>query len=94
MDSKYIPYGVQVANEAVFCGLPGRENGPADAYRHMLWAAELARNYGYVIAKSITTMHEIDVVNLNFSTGTTTQSAQERAMDIQTKEANLKNQLL
>ena len=25
------------ANEAVESQLPGRENGPADAYRHLLW---------------------------------------------------------
>jgi hypothetical protein len=29
------------ADEAVESQLPGRENGPADAYRHLLWGAEL-----------------------------------------------------
>lgn len=33
-------------NEASFSYMPGRTNGPADAYRHILWAAELTRQYG------------------------------------------------
>lgn len=30
-------------NEAIYSGLPGRGDGPADAYRHLLWGAELTR---------------------------------------------------
>ncbi len=33
--------------------LPGREDGPADAYRHILFAAELTRLYGARIAGAI-----------------------------------------
>ncbi|AIF80958.1 hypothetical protein I862_01975 [endosymbiont of Acanthamoeba sp. UWC8] len=32
-------------SEAVASQLPGRENGPADAYRHLLWSGELTRRY-------------------------------------------------
>jgi hypothetical protein len=33
-------------DEAVESQLPGRENGPADVYRHLLWGAELTRRFG------------------------------------------------
>ena len=33
-------------SEMVGSQLPGRDRGPADAYRHILWAAELARRFG------------------------------------------------
>ncbi|MGD9649498.1 MAG: hypothetical protein AB7U41_01785 [Dongiaceae bacterium] len=35
---------------AIDSQLPGRENGPADAYRHVLGAAELTRQVGYIAA--------------------------------------------
>jgi hypothetical protein len=38
--------------------LPGRENGPADAYRHVLWAGELARRFGETGARAILAGHE------------------------------------
>ncbi len=33
-------------SESVSSQLPGRENGPADAYRHLVWAAEMTRRFG------------------------------------------------
>ena len=39
--------------ESVYSGMPGRENGPADAYRHIILAAELTRNHGEAYARSI-----------------------------------------
>lgn len=39
--------------------LPGRENGPADAYRHLLWGGELARKFGPDVARVLLEMHEI-----------------------------------
>jgi hypothetical protein len=47
------------ASEAVDSQLPGRENGPADAYRHLLWGAELTRRFGEVTARTILELHEI-----------------------------------
>jgi len=38
--------------------LPGIENGPADAFRHLVWAAELTRRYGPWIAGLILGQHE------------------------------------
>jgi hypothetical protein len=38
--------------------LPGRENGPADAFRHMVWAAELTRRYGAATASDILDEHK------------------------------------
>ncbi|MCL5770151.1 MAG: hypothetical protein M1588_02390, partial [Planctomycetes bacterium] len=38
--------------------LPGRENGPADAYRHILLAAELTRKYGEDYARKLLDGHE------------------------------------
>ena len=40
--------------------LPGRENGPADAYRHLLWSGELTRRFGERRARLILGGHEID----------------------------------
>lgn len=37
--------------EAIGSKLPGRENGPADAYRHILWAAELTPRFGEPAAR-------------------------------------------
>jgi hypothetical protein len=42
-----------VINEAAYSYLPGRDNGPADAYRHVLLSAELTRQYGELIARII-----------------------------------------
>lgn len=39
------------SSEAVSSQLPGRENGPADAYRHILWVAEMTRRFGPSKAK-------------------------------------------
>ncbi len=51
--------GVPAAtSEAVGSQLPGRENGPADAYRHILWAAELTRRFGESRAREIFEQHE------------------------------------
>ena len=48
-----------VINEAAQSDLPGRENGPADAYRHILLSAELTRQYGEDMARTILEAHEI-----------------------------------
>lgn len=56
--------GEQVASQ-----LPGRTNGPADAYRHLLWSAELTRKYGKEIAEPLLEGHEKG------------QSGEETAMD-------------
>jgi hypothetical protein len=37
------PFADRAIKEMAFSGLPGRVNGPADAYRHLLWGAELTR---------------------------------------------------
>ncbi len=45
-------------SESVSSQLPGRVNGPADAYRHILWAAELTRRFGARIADNILEFRE------------------------------------
>ncbi|MGE4217826.1 MAG: hypothetical protein AB7G39_00145 [Alphaproteobacteria bacterium] len=47
------------AAEAVASQLPGRENGPADAYRHLLGAAELSRQYKERTARFILDANEL-----------------------------------
>jgi len=47
-------------NEMAYSQLPGRRNGPGDAYSHILWAAELTRRFGEVMARCILTWHEWD----------------------------------
>lgn len=39
--------------ESLSSQLPGRENGPADAYRHILWVAEMTRHFGESVARNI-----------------------------------------
>jgi hypothetical protein len=45
-------------NEMIESQLPGRTDGPADAYRHILLAAELTRRYGETQAKLLLDGHE------------------------------------
>ena len=54
-------YAVEAASkESQSSKLPGREDGPADAYRHLLWAGELTRRFGERRARQILGAHEID----------------------------------
>ncbi len=46
-------------NEMIESQLPGRTDGPADAYRHILLAAELTRRYGEIQAKLLLNGHEL-----------------------------------
>ncbi len=45
--------------EAKASMLPGRVNGPADAYRHLVWLGELSRRMGPDMAGSLGDLHEI-----------------------------------
>lgn len=45
--------------EAIASRLPGRVNGPADAYRHIVWVGEMARRYGPNNAGRFAEAHEI-----------------------------------
>ncbi len=45
-------------SEAVASQLPGREHGPADAYRHLIWSAEMTRRFGEDRARKILELHE------------------------------------
>ena len=54
-------YAVEAAIKvAQNSNLPGRENGLADAYRHLLWSGELTRRFGERRARLILGGHEID----------------------------------
>ena len=46
-------------NESVYSYLPGREDGPADAYRHLLLSAELTRRFGESYARALLWSHEV-----------------------------------
>ena len=50
--------GDRASYEAAYSYLPGRENGPADAYRHILIAADLTLTYGESVARFILGLHE------------------------------------
>jgi Ca2+-binding RTX toxin-like protein len=45
--------------ESLASQLPGRVDGPADAYRHILLAAELTRRFGEDIARAYLNAHEV-----------------------------------
>lgn len=49
----------KATQEGIDSQLPGRENGPADAYRHLLLSAELTRRYGEGYARSLLEGHEL-----------------------------------
>lgn len=44
--------------EAKASFLPGRVNGPADAYRHIVWVGEMTRRFGPGVAGGIADLHE------------------------------------
>ncbi len=53
-------YAIAVATiEAKASMLPGRVNGPADAYRHIVWLGELTRRLGPDLAGGLGELHEI-----------------------------------
>jgi hypothetical protein len=58
---KYLTYGLteRVLHEVFNSYLPGRDDGPADAYRHVLLAAELTRIYGEYDARTLLQLHEV-----------------------------------
>lgn len=70
------------SSEAVASQLPGRERGPADAYRHILWAAEMARRFGENRAREILELHEQDGDAYG-------QPPDERAMDSSNNEVGI-----
>jgi Ca2+-binding RTX toxin-like protein len=72
-----------VINESAQSGLPGRENGPADAYRHILISAELTRRFGENIARTILESHE-------WEGRTNGQSKEAEAMDRHNNELGIK----
>ena len=47
-------------HEAGSAKLPGKDGGPYDAYRHVLWTAEMTRRYGESVARAIAETHEIE----------------------------------
>jgi hypothetical protein len=40
-------------SEAGSANLPGKDGGPYDAYRHILWTAEMTRRYGETTARAL-----------------------------------------
>ena len=50
----------QAVNESGSSQMPGKDGGPYDAYRHLLWTAELTRRYGETVARAIADLHELD----------------------------------
>ncbi|CAN7590951.1 DUF6973 domain-containing protein [Polaromonas sp. LjRoot131] len=69
------PAAKQSIQEMSYSGLPGRTDGPADAYRHLLWAAELTRRLGQPLARAVLDGHEF----MDF--GANPQNAAQHAID-------------
>lgn len=80
---KNVPAAFFASQEAAYSGLPGRTNGPADAYRHLLWSAELARIYGVDAARKILSSHEM----FDFNSGS--QTLTEHNIDYHNNELGL-----
>ncbi len=68
--------------EAARSNLPGRENGPADAYRHLLLSAELTRRFGENYARQLLDAHE-------WSGNQDGQTPQQEAMDRHNNELGI-----
>ncbi|HSX94177.1 MAG TPA: hypothetical protein VLG41_14715, partial [Hydrogenophaga sp.] len=51
---------LQATNEGGHSNLPGKDGGPYDAYRHILWTAEMTRRYGENTARSMAAVHELE----------------------------------
>ncbi len=69
--------------EAKNSGLPGNHNGPGDAYRHIMGAAEITRRFGEATARVALEGHEIEGL---FSGK---QSLEEAAMDRHNNEIGI-----
>ncbi len=69
-------------SEMVGSQLPGRESGPADAYRHILWAGELTRRFGEDYARQLLGLHE-------FEGNVWGQSDENNAMDTSNNEIGI-----
>ena len=70
-------------NESVGSHLPGRSDGPADAYRHVLLSAELTRRYGENYARFILSAHE-------FTGNMQDQTKEANEMDVHNNELGIK----
>jgi hypothetical protein len=62
--------------------LPGRTDGPADAYRHLLLSAELTRRFGEAYARTALDFHEWDGNRLG-------QSTEANTMDVHNNELGI-----
>ncbi len=69
-------------HESISSYLPGRTDGPADAYRHLLLASELTRRFGKDHAKTILDLHET-------TGGLENQTAEAEAMDRHNNELGI-----
>jgi hypothetical protein len=76
------------ADEAVESQLPGRENGPADAYRHLLWGGELTRRFGEATARRVLEGDEIQST-LSTMIGRHGQTPEAAAMDGHNNELSI-----
>jgi hypothetical protein len=85
LEKEYQGYvGARAAlSEMVGSQLPGRERGPADAYRHILLAAELTRRFGEQRAREFLDLHEREG-NIRG------QPADEYAMDLNNNEIGIR----
>lgn len=72
-----------VINEAGSSNMPGQENGPYDAYRHLLIAAELTRRYGEETARFLLGEHEFEGI-------TDGQESAARKMDEKNNEEGIR----
>jgi len=83
-------FAVRAAESAaVESQLPGRRNGPADAYRHLIWSAELTRKFGEPVARAILDGHEVQGSASPDPNGEK-QSSAEEAMDRHNNEIGIR----
>jgi hypothetical protein len=70
-------------SEMVGSQLPGREAGPADAYRHIMWAAEMTRRFGEERAREMLGLHELEGELLGQADDDTAMDASNNEIGVQ-----------
>jgi hypothetical protein len=75
--------------EAKASRLPGQFDGPGDAYRHIILAAELTRVHGEVYARTILNAHEVEGWVSKFIGREASQTQERQNMDNESNERGI-----
>ena len=88
---RFITAGIYqyTVTESQSAKLPGQFDGPGDAYRHIILAAELTRVHGEVYARTILNAHEVEGWVSKFIGRETSQTQERQNMDNESNERGI-----